>query len=277
MNELINKTKNKAKLWIKQFPKSSVLWSGGKDSTTLLHLLKFGCGIDLPVVQFREPNFRERYEYSDKLIKQWDLEVHEYPPLKVSLTDGIDTETGEIRFDLLKYYQWGKKCVVMSLGTERPIGNEKYLCGLDFLSRPTGNFNWPWTAVFIGTKNCDVDLIKGQIPPSVDIRYSDGSPVSLYLLRDWTDENVYQYLEENGVMADGDRYEKIENKWQNKKDKSKNADYIPTCLNCIDRHADKYVYCPKLKAQITNMSEKAPYEDIEIHDLGLKKSWQADV
>lgn len=272
--ELINKTKEKAKSWNRKWNNSVVLWSGGKDSTALLHFLKFQCDIHLPVIQYREPAFRERYEYSDALIKAWNLEVYDYPPSKVALADGPDVETGEMRFDLLKYYQWGSSCVVLSLGTERPKGDEKFLCGIDFLARPTGTFNWPWPAVWIGTKNCDTDLIKGHVPLSMDIRYVEGSPVSLYLMRDWSDADIYEYLEKSCVFPDADRYEKVDGSWGNKKDKSKNADFIPTCLNCVDRHQGKFVHCPKLKGTITNMSEKAPYEDMVFPDLGFKHTWK---
>ena len=272
---LITETKQKAKDWINKWPKSAILWSGGKDSTALLHFLKFKCDIHLPVVQFREPAFRERYEYSDKLIKEWDLEMHEYPPSKLAIADGPDVNTGEMRFDLLKYQQWGKNAIVLSLGTERPIGNEKYLCGIDFLGRPTGNFNWPWTAVFIGTKQCDTDLIKGEVPMVQDIRYAEGSPMSLYLMRHWNDADIFGYLIDNGVVPDLDRYEEVNGVWGHKIDKSKNADYIPTCLNCIDRHTTgQPAWCPKLNAQITNMSHLAPYEDMVFPELGFKPIWK---
>jgi hypothetical protein len=276
-NVLLNRTKEKALAWHARWPNSVVLWSGGKDSTALLHFLKFECDIHLPTVQFREPKFRERYEYSDRLIKEWDLEVFDYAPARVSLSDGLDIETGEMRFDLLKHYQWGEKSVVLSLGTERPKGDEKYLCGIEYLRRPTGTFNWPWNAVHIGTKSSDTDLIKGHMPLSVDVRYAEGCPVSLYLLRDWADEDVYMYLEEMGVMPDPDRYEKAFGEWRHKPDKSKNADFLPTCLNCVDRHAPSHVHCPKLKATITNVSHLATYEDLSFADVGVKPSWQNGV
>ena len=276
MENLINKTVEYIKLWNQNWPRSVVFWSGGKDSTVLLHLIKFRAGLDLPVVQFREPKFRERYAYSDKLIKDWKLTIYDYPPLRVALADGPDVNTGEVRFDLLKYFQWGEKCMVMSLGTERPKEGEDYMCGLDeFLFRPTGTFNFPWGAVWIGTKNTDTDLIKGQVAVTSHIRYAEGSPMSLYPLRDWTDEDIYNYLELSGVEPDPTRYIKTPEGWTNNPDKSLNADFYPVCLNCVDRHQGKYVDCPKLKAKRTNISNLAPYVDLVIEDLGFRPvNWE---
>lgn len=270
MIKLITETVKKAQLWAKNWPRSVVLWSGGKDSTAMLHLLRFKAEIDVPVIQFRQPKFRERYAYSDRMIKEWDLTVFEYPASRYALADGPDVETGEVRFDLLHYFQWGTKAVVLSLGTERPKKGEKFMCGLDdFLNRPTGAFAWPWGAVWIGTKGTDTDLIKGHVPLAQDIRYAEGSPVSLYPMRDWTDDDIFEYLEDAGVEPDPTRYVKTD-KWGNNPDKSLNADFYPTCLNCVDRHQGNHVHCPKLNAQISNISHLAPYEDIVIPDLGFR-------
>lgn len=268
---LINKTINKIKEWNKRWPRAVVLWSGGKDSTALLHLIRYGAEIDIPVIQYRQPKFRERYAYSDRLIKEWDLEVYEYPPMKVSLADGPDVNTGEVRFDMLHYFQWGRDCVILSLGTENPKEGERFLCGVtDFLQRPTGTFNWPWGAVYIGTKFEDTDLIKGHVPLAQDIRIVDGSPVSLYPMRDWTDEEIFWYLEDNGIEPDPTRYIKQNDTWKNNPDKSLNADFYPACFNCVNRHMGRHVHCPKLNATITNISDMAPYEDIVIDDLGFR-------
>jgi hypothetical protein len=270
-HHLINKTINRIKEWNKRWPRSVVLWSGGKDSTALLHLIRYGAEIDIPVVQYRQPKFRERYAYSDYIIKEWNLEVYEYPPMKVSLADGPDVNTGEVRFDMLHYFQWGQNCVVLSLGTETPKPDEKFLCGVDdFLQRPTGTFNWPWGAVFIGTKYEDTDLIKGHVPLAQDIRIVDGAPVSLYPMRDWTDDEIFWYLEDKGIVPDPTRYIKENGQWKNNPDTSLNADFYPACFNCVNRHLGRHVHCPKLNATITNISEIAPYEDIVIDDLGFR-------
>jgi len=199
--------------------------------------------------------------------------MYDYPSTRYALTDGIDVNTGEMRFDILKYQQWGGTNVIISLGTERPVGDEKYLCGVDFFQRPTGSFNWPWESVFIGTKGGDTDPIKGGVVLETDVRFADKSPVSLYPLRDWSDENVFEYLESEGVEPDPNRYEKIDGKWDYKSDKSMNADYIPTCLNCIDRHQGPYVHCPKLNARVNNIAKDSLYEDTVIPDLGFNPVW----
>jgi hypothetical protein len=274
MKELIAATVSRIHAWHARWPNAAVLWSGGKDSTAMLHVLLHYCGIDLPIVQYREPKFRERYAYSDRLIKEWGLTIYDYPPARMAIADGPDVENGEMRFDMLKYYQWGQTAVVMSLGTERPKPGERYLCGVtDFLQRPTGNFNWPWEAVYIGTKYEDTDLIKGHVPLALDIRNVPGGPVSLYPMRDWSDHEIYSYLESHGVQPDPTRYIKTEAGWVNNPDKSLNADFYPVCFNCVDRHQGPHVDCPKLHARISNISHLAPYEDIVFPDLGFKPIW----
>lgn len=275
MQHYVAETLRRMERWIKHWPSGVVLWSGGKDSTALLHLLRqVPGGQDLPVIQYREPRFRSRYAFSDRLIAEWDLTVYDYMPTRYALADGPDQATGVLRFDLLKYYQWGQTALVMSLGTEPPTEGSPYLCGLKELHRPTGNFNWPWSACWIGSKSADFDLIKGNVPLAMDARQVPGGPWTLYPLRDWSDEQIFSYLEATGEdLLDPSRYVKRDGRWINNPDMSGNADFMPVCWNCVNRHSGPHVWCPKAQAHISNISESAPYEDLEFPELGFRKTW----
>jgi hypothetical protein len=263
--------------WLDHWQAPVVLWSGGKDSTALLHLVR-QVRRDIPVVQYREPKMRERYAFSDRLIRDWDLEVYDYPPSRIALASGPDIETGRMRFDLLKYQQWGESAVVLSLGTDEPEEGRPFLCGIkDVLARPTGSFNWPWDFCLIGSKSADVDLIKGQVPLAQDIRKVPGGPWTGYALRDWTDADVFSYLEAQAEdLLDGTRYVKTAEGWRNNPDKRLNADFYPVCFNCVNRHLGPVVYCPKLRGEMTNVSDRAPYEDLVFPELGFQPTWNAD-
>ena len=265
--------------WLREFRTPVVLWSGGKDSTAMLHLLQFKLGVKLPCVQWREPRFRHRYAHSDFLAREWDLTLYDYAPGRIAIQDGYDIETGAPRFDFLKYYQWGHhSALVLSLGTEHPTENEihqgRYLCGLtDVLQRPCGSFNWSWDSAFHGQKSADVDLIKGGVPLMQDVRRVDDSPTQLFPMRYWTDDDIFDYLEAEGVPMDPTRYDRATGKWGHKQDKTHNADYYPICWNCVNRHISSPVYCPKLRSEVNNISHLAPYEDNSIPEQGFKPTW----
>jgi 3'-phosphoadenosine 5'-phosphosulfate sulfotransferase (PAPS reductase)/FAD synthetase len=275
LQNLVDQTLTRAEYWLREFRNPVVLWSGGKDSTAMLHLLIFKLGVRLPCVQWREPRFRHRYAHSDLLAREWDLTLFDYAPGRIAIQDGFDIETGQPRFDFLKYYQWGHhSALVLSLGTEHPKEGEPYLCGLtDVLQRPTGSFNWPWDAAFHGQKSADVDLIKGGVPLAQDVRRVDDSPTQLFLMRHWTDDDIFDYLEAEGVPMDPTRYDRASGKWGHKQDKSHNADYYPICWNCVNRHLSAPVWCPKLRSEVNSIAHLAPYEDNSIPEQGFKPTW----
>ena len=275
--ELIKETCRKVEQWLGQCTNPVVLWSGGKDSTAMLHLIRYEVGAKLPVIQWREPRFRTRYAFSDRLAAEWDLEMYDYAPSGYLLTDGYDIETGLPRFDFIKLYQFGQKNLALCLGTEEPhpeeLASGRYLCGLDALQRPTGTFNFPWDAAFHGQKSADVDLIKGQVPLAVDALVQPGVPTQFYPMRHWSDADVWNYLEAAGVPNDDTRYEKVGGAWQHKKDKSANSDYYPVCWNCVNRHLGDTVYCPKNSCETNNISHLAPYVDLTSEAQGFRPTW----
>ena len=59
--------------------KIAVAWTGGKDSTTTLHLLReIGGGrLSIPVLNIdTSVKFKEIYEFRDRLAQEWDLDLH---------------------------------------------------------------------------------------------------------------------------------------------------------------------------------------------------------
>ena len=280
MTNLISETCRKVERWLGQCANPCVLWSGGKDSTAMLHLIREEVGAKLPVVQWREPRFRTRYAHSDRLAAEWDLEMYDWTPRAYLLTDGHDIETGRPRFDFVKCYEMApNKVMFLCLGTEEPqpeeLASGRYLCGLDALNRPTGTFNFPWDAAFHGQKSADVDLIKGQVPLAVDALVQPGVPTQFYPMRHWSDADVWAYLEAAGVPNDDTRYEKVDGVWQHKKDKSANSDYYPVCWNCVNRHLGDTVYCPKNQCETNNISHLAPYVDLTSEAQGFRPTWES--
>jgi hypothetical protein len=276
MRDLVADTCAKMEAWLTQCHRPAVMWSGGKDSTAMLHLLLFKVGVKLPVIQWREPRLRTRYAHSDRLAAKWDLEMYDWAPYGFAIQDGYDIETGEPRLDFVKGYEMAPhKLMLLFLGTETPEPGGPYVCGLEALQRPTGRFNFPWGGVFHGQKSADVDLIKGQVPLAQDVVRPDGAPMQFFPMRHWSDADIWNYLESEGVPNDETRYEKADGVWQHKKDKANNADYYPVCWNCVNRHLADTVYCPKLKCETNNISQQATYIDFESETQGFRPAWQS--
>ena len=286
---LVADTCRRIEQWLNQCSRPVVLWSGGKDSTAMLHLIQFKVGAKLPCVQWREPRFRHRYAHSDLLAREWDLEIYDWAPTGYAITDGPDIETGTPRFDFVKMYQLAPgdhtaprgKVMMLCLGTEAPndsqITSKSYLCGLDALDRPTGSFDFKWDAAFHGQKSADIDLIKGHVPLAVDSLVQPGAPTQFYPMRHWTDADIWNYLEAEGVPNDDTRYEKVQGTWRHRKDKSQNSDYYPVCWNCVNRHLADTVWCPKNSCQTNNISHLAPYIDLQSPAQGFRPTWKDSI
>src|ERR1039458_10789398 len=65
-----------------------VMCSFGKDSIALSHLVRSMGHNKIPILFHRDPWFAEKYEFADKLIRDWQLTVFDYPPLITSLWHG---------------------------------------------------------------------------------------------------------------------------------------------------------------------------------------------
>ena len=87
----------------------------------------------------------------------------------------------------------------------------------------------------------------------------------LFPIRDWTHDDVWNYIEEYSVPWDKGRYEKVNGKYREKPKKRYNADYVHACTACVDsrENSPKVVYCPKLGLEIESNVNKVPWVEPE--------------
>jgi 3'-phosphoadenosine 5'-phosphosulfate sulfotransferase (PAPS reductase)/FAD synthetase len=224
-----------------------LLCSFGKDSMVLLDLIRqvlparqLNChSYPIPVIYHRHCYFPAKQEFANKVIRSWALEVYDFSPLACGV------KCKEDRLELVTRYQIGSAGIDIPVNTEPPIPRRPFVCGLEWLIRPkTLGGQWPWTTVFIGHKNSDVDPYEGPVPLKEDhVLIMRAGVDAVFPLRHWTDENVWDYIETNRVPYDERRYQgraELPDKWLN-------PDYVHACTACVDpRETRKTVPCPKL-------------------------------
>src|SRR5215510_9479062 len=228
--------------------------SFGKDSMVLLHLL-FARNIKIPIIYYSDPWFPRKNDFANCVISRWNLEVHNYPPAKVSLMHGKEIVA------LVSEYQTGEhgSAAVLKNALEFKDGDdpEKFLCGLNFLMRPCAVFIYPWNLALVAHKDCDEDQIFGVVPLKSRIVYRDQGPDYLFPLKEWTHDDVWDYTLKFNVPYQENRYD-IANRreWP---DKTFNSDWYETCIRCIDKRlAGQKVFCPKMKIELQNVSGAVP-------------------
>jgi hypothetical protein len=217
----------------------------------------------LPVIYHRHPYFPAKHEFADEVIRSWALEIYDFPPLACGVKCRVKDESHAARLELVTRYQVGTGAIDLPMNTEPPIERRPFVCGLQWLVRPkTLGAQWPWTTVFIGHKSSDVDPYEGPVPLKDD-QVQTAGVTAVFPLRHWTDEDVWDYIEQNAVPYDMRRYRVKDagashaagGRWEENPDKWLNPDYVHACTACIDpRETRKTVPCPKLGgALVRNM------------------------
>lgn len=235
------------------YTRPAVACSFGKDSMVLLHLVR-SAGHRWPVIFFREPFMPEKFQFANRVILEWGLTVHDYPPRFRTVI------SGEAGVDIANHYPFGSSEVVMPTRLYEPDNfSGKWLCGRDeVLGLPTGDFRLPWDCILVGHKNTDQDERYGKVPLHLDYRQKMGSPTMAFAIRNWTDSDIWEYTVENNLPIHHTRYEQKDGVWGEREDRQENPEWFPACTRCIDRTAGEYVFCPKLGAVINNVGPEIP-------------------
>lgn len=240
-------------------PNRSVLaWSGGKDSMVLLHIM-LSLKKKLPVIFFKEPWQPSKYAFQNKIISEYELEVYTWHPY-LSQFQQTDDE-----FEVQNFYGINTTIVTCPTGITAPEEGKPWVCAIDILNRPKQqNIQAAWDMIWIGHKGCDSDPIYGgDAGTRINSRFGNGWMNLMFPLKEWTHEDIWEYIEQNDVPWDKDRYEKADGCYREKKDRSMNVDYVHACTSCIDKRptAKKIVYCPKFKGMVENASSRYPWAD----------------
>ena len=228
----------------------AIMSSFGKDSMVMLHLIR-SLKRDLPIVFYRESFMPKKYRFANAVIDEWDLTVYDYPPSETAVVG----KNGCV--EVINAYTIGKRSLFRPTGFYKPEGGGVSLCALhDIYLKATGTYAFPWDVVFVGHKSTDVDPIEGEIPLDADYaNYVDCASIA-YPLRHFTDQDIWDYTEKFNLPIHHSRYEKIEGKWSERKDKRFNPDYFPACTACMVPESGS-VPCPRLGGSIvSNISDK---------------------
>jgi 3'-phosphoadenosine 5'-phosphosulfate sulfotransferase (PAPS reductase)/FAD synthetase len=232
---------------------SVIAWSGGKDSMVMLDLMR-NAGVKLPVVFFREPWQPWKYQFQDRIIREYGLECYTWQPVESAFQQNGD------EFEVQNAYYFNETGITCPTGITPPVSNQPWVCSLDILNRPKQPpLKAEWVNVWVGHKKCDSDpILGGDAGTRVGIKYNFPQATAIYPLMDWTHEDVWNYIESYDIPFDADRYEKVNGKWSERLDRSKNCDYVHACTACVDsrKTAPKFVHCPKFKTTIENISNK---------------------
>jgi hypothetical protein len=237
-----------------------VAWSGGKDSMVLLDIIKNKMGVKTPVILFREPWQPRKYQFQDSIIRDWELECYSWHPFHSAFQ-----QTGG-EFEVQHYYRFDTTVVTCPSGITEIVEGKPWACAIDMANRPKQHsLVTGWTDVFIGHKACDSDPIYGgDAGTRIDVRIVPGQATMHFPLKNWTHDDIWEYIVQNNLPWDKDRYEvSSDSKFTERKDKTSNADYINACVACVDKRSDaaKFVYCPKYKGYIENCSSSLTWAD----------------
>lgn len=204
-----------------------LLWSTGKDSTLLYHVIK-EIGYDIPLLVFSQFWNSEQKQFLTDIIKKFDITPFYYKPNSI-------------------YFPLQKQLVMLVSigGTEMPIImdniDDNNICALELtdkiMSDPSPIPAYIWDTTIIGSKSSDThSLLKDKVLDFSNFESTTKIEVPLW---NWSDEEIMKAIFYLGIELD----EHIYSNGTFQVNEQKNTGNFIGCMKCINSTIS--VVCPK--------------------------------
>ena len=229
-----------------------VMCSYGKDSLVVLDMVRKQ--YERPEVLFFSSSilgeYSQKYAFAFGQIVKQGLSVYSYPPsnFKQAQYEGLFILGAE-------YYVDGEYFIYDTVVTteDRYKPGEPFACAWhDYLLSPlVPAYRFKWDVVFTGSKEADrrkyvLPCIAKMAGQGTMLQGIKGGIIANPLWN-WSDADVWEYIEEHGLEFHRERYEGNPHGIANTgRAGAVSIDHNPTCWDCLDyRRAGKPIVCPK--------------------------------
>ena len=210
MKELVSKSEYILRHTMSEFKKPAVMWSTGKDSTTMLSLIRdmFRGKVPIPVIHLdTEKKFPEIYRYRDKLAEEWDLDLIVGKNTK-ALKKGMDPKRyghfaccNALKTDALKSVLKEHKFDALIMSIRR---DEHYMRSIERHFSPRDKkFRWHIVKPKKTEETGDAPFESLQQTELWDLYQTDFgkecSHVRVHPILHWTETDVWNYIKEKKI------------------------------------------------------------------------------
>ena len=194
-----------------KFKRPAVLWSTGKDSTTVLSLIKKATfeQSDIPVIHIdTEKKFKEIYEFRDTIAKRWKLNLiitkneealkNKVSPETTSKFECCNLLKTEALKQVIKKYKFD--AIIVSIRRD-----EHYIRNLERVMSPRDKeFKWHLLREKTSdeTKTGDAPFVSEQQPELWNLfqtDFKDANHVRVHPILHWTELDVWKYIKKESL------------------------------------------------------------------------------
>jgi hypothetical protein len=193
------------------------------------------------------------------MIELWNLVAYDYPPFDCSIFWLNNT------FEVAREYQVGTTTMMLCALLYEPESFVKgeYLCALkDVYLVPKGTRQYPWDLGLQGHRMHESKPHGANKPNQLQWmhKHTIGGIDWSQPLREWTNQEVYEYIKEYEVPFNTRVYDEKEGELvpkidpnTGKIDSTYNPDRRPACFRCMLPSCKSSVLCPKLNVVVNNI------------------------